>query len=215
MAPGGLGWFGSQCPPAAHGVLAGAATTAPGGADSLQCAMRAAESALAALEAAEAEAAEDADEVSAGKERPARQSRQSSKPLPHGVTSLMVRGLPQEVSQRDLLLEVQRSHSFAGKVDFCYMPRDFASGKNRGHAFLNFVTHEAATEFHRVWHGRPTCAGRPATGASGVDISVAALQGLAANMAKWDSPRTRRVRNPDYKPFVLDSGAARLASSRY
>ena len=125
----------------------------------------------------------------------------------------MVRSLPQDVSQRELLDEIARS-GFAGMIDFCYMPRDFTSGKNRGHSFLNFVSHEAATEFHQLWHGRPTCAGRPATGASGVDISVAALQGLAANAGKWDRSRRRRVRNQDYRPFVLNRGAAHAAAGR-
>jgi len=118
----------------------------------------------------------------------------------------MLRSLPREVTQRKLLDDVSRS-GFAGKCDFCYMPRDFASGENLGHAFVNFISHAAAVEFHRAWHGRPCCADR-AVGESGIDISVAALQGLAANAAKWDSPRMRRVRNPDFKPFVLEGGAA-------
>ncbi|CAK0828848.1 unnamed protein product [Prorocentrum cordatum] len=123
-----------------------------------------------------------------------------------GVTSLMLRGLPKEVSQQELLEEVHRS-GLARTVDFCYMPRDFASCKSKGHAFLNFVSSEVATEFQRAWHGRRTCAGR-AVDARGLDVSVATLQGLAANIGRWGGPRLRRVRNPDFQPFVLDRRAA-------
>ncbi|CAK0826936.1 unnamed protein product, partial [Prorocentrum cordatum] len=90
-----------------------------------------------------------------------------------------------------------------GSADFFYMPRDFISGKSRGQAFANFVSEEAASKFQRAWHGRLTCAGLP-VGAPGVDISVATVQGLAANLARAENPRMRRVRNPEYRPFVLD-----------
>ncbi|CAK0844294.1 unnamed protein product [Prorocentrum cordatum] len=126
-----------------------------------------------------------------------------------GVTSLMLRSLPQEMSQQELLGEVHRS-GFAGRVDFCYMPRDFASGKTKGHAFLNFVSSEVATEFQRAWHRRKTCSGRP-VGARGLDVSVAKLQGLAANISRWEAPRLRRVRDPDFQPFVLGRRAAPAA----
>ncbi|CAK0832549.1 unnamed protein product [Prorocentrum cordatum] len=102
------------------------------------------------------------------------------------------------------------SRCVMGSADFCYLPRDFASGKNMGHAFLNLVSSEAAAEFQRAWHGRPTCAGRP-VGAPGVEISVASVQGLAANIARSENPRMRRVRNPEYRPLVLDCGALHVA----
>jgi hypothetical protein len=122
----------------------------------------------------------------------------------------MLRSLPQEVGQRELLRDLATT-GFADRVDFLYVPRDFASGKSQGHAFLNFISNEAAAEFHLAWHGRPTCAGRLA-GASGLDITVAALQGLAANAGKWDRPRMRRVRNRDYRPFVLNHAAVHAAA---
>ncbi|CAK0898291.1 unnamed protein product [Prorocentrum cordatum] len=228
--------FGGQRSPVTHTVLAGAAATSPCGADSLESAMRAAESTLAAIEAEEAAPAAEGPGCAAASQQgsataaarvacaavgaagaaaaaprraqPAGTGR-AARQIKQGVTSLMLRSLPQEVSQHELLEEVHRS-GFAGRVDFCYMPRDFASRKNKGHAFFNFVSSDVATEFQRAWHGRPTCAGRP-VGGRGLDVSVATLQGLDANISRWEGPRLRRVRNPDFQPFVLDRRAAHAA----
>ena len=41
-------------------------------------------------------------------------------------------------------------------------------------------------------------------------LSARSLQRLADNIAKWDNPRMRRVRNPDYKPFVMEGAAEAL-----
>ncbi|CAK0880962.1 unnamed protein product [Prorocentrum cordatum] len=132
----------------------------------------------------------------AGRGLAAFQMRQSL--LPRGVTTLMLRNLPPEVSQRILLEEVLQVHNsgFAGRVDFCYVPHDFVSGRNRGIALLNFTSHKAAAEFHRAWHGRLEFAGR-AAGAAGIDISVAAVQGLAAILAlsqRWAGADSGLVR---------------------
>jgi hypothetical protein len=117
------------------------------------------------------------------------------------VTTLMLRNLSAMLSQRELLREIQTS-GFGSQCDFCYMPRNFKTGENRGHAFVNFVSTEAAAEFRDAWRARRLSGshqGRP-----GISISNAALQGLAANIAKWDNPRMRRVRNPDFQPYIQD-----------
>jgi hypothetical protein len=121
--------------------------------------------------------------------------------LPSKITSLMLRNLPRKITQQDLVDRIHTS-GFEGRCDFCYMPRNFNSGENQGHAFVNFVTEEAASDFHKAWHRqRPfrTNKNQPA-----INISAADLQGLSANLSKWDNPRMRRVRNPIYKPFMLE-----------
>ncbi|CAK0836878.1 unnamed protein product [Prorocentrum cordatum] len=150
-----------------------------------------------------------AAKTSAGRGCTALQVGKSPVPPLRRVTSLMLSGLPRELGQFELLEDIHRS-GFDGRVDFCYLPRNFASGNNVGHAFVNFVSSEVAAEFQRAWRGRSTCAGR-LVGAPGVQIAVASVQGLAANIARSENPRMKRVRNPEYKPFVLDSGAAHAA----
>ncbi|CAK0874536.1 unnamed protein product [Prorocentrum cordatum] len=227
---------GQQCSPPIHTVPPGAAATTPCGADSLESAMRSAESALAAIESEEAAPAAEGPgcaatsqqgsaaaaaraagtavgaagaAAAAPQQTPQAGAGKAARRIGPGVTSLMMRGLPREVSQHEVLGEVHRS-GFAGRVDFFYMPRDFDSRKTKGHAFLNFVSSEVATEFQRAWHGRPTCAGRP-VGARGLDVSVATQQGLAVNISRWEGSRLRRVRDPDFQPFVLGRRAAHTA----
>lgn len=168
--------------------------------------------------AGEAEAARDnnGQEISTGKRDGVDVKDTKGRPptdlRPENVTTLMLRGIPFEIRQHMLLDEIHRS-GFAGKLDFFYLPRNFRSGENQGYAFANFTSSAAATEFKRMWRGRSTCAGH-AFHMGGLSISVAELQGLSANLEKWANPRLRRVRNPKFRPFVLDSGATRSASSR-
>merc|ERR1712136_663028 len=37
-----------------------------------------------------------------------------------------------------------------------------------------------------------------------LNVSAAAIQGWAKNVAKWNVPRMRRIRNPNLRPFVRD-----------
>lgn len=47
-----------------------------------------------------------------------------------------------------------------------------------------------------------------------LNVSVAALQGLENNMKKWAGARMRRVRNPDFRPFIVDPLTAQSALAR-
>merc|ERR1712224_1122394 len=37
-----------------------------------------------------------------------------------------------------------------------------------------------------------------------LNLSAAAVQGKEANIAKWQAPRMRRIRNPNLRPFIAD-----------
>jgi len=111
----------------------------------------------------------------------------------------MLRNLPRDLMHRDL---VQEMNELGFKYDFVYMPRDFTSGENRGHAFINLESAHEAIQFYKAWH-RSRRFGISMLQPS-INISVAAQQGLAANVAKWDNPRMKRVRNPDFKPLFRE-----------
>lgn len=121
------------------------------------------------------------------------------------VTTVMVRNLPKGLMQLSLLEQLDRS-GFAGMYDFCYMPRSFSSGENQGFAFVNFLQPGTVGTFFGMWHKQHRFPGQDAA----LDISPADVQGLAKNLAKWRMPRLRRIRNPEYLPFVRkgDSCAA-------
>lgn len=118
------------------------------------------------------------------------------------ITTLMVRNLPHNVTQKRLIEELANS-GFAGLYDFCYMPSMFGTGVTKGYAFVNLTTPEAVRDFISAWHGSRrfgTIAPEPA-----LNVSAAACQGREKNTRKWDAPRMRRIRNPALRPLVIDN----------
>jgi hypothetical protein len=120
-------------------------------------------------------------------------------------TSVMIRNLPLEITQRALLEELDAS-GFNGLYDFAYMPCCFVTGKGKGFAFVNFVTTQTATALARSWHRSRRFGVRSDDPA--LNVSSAAIQGWADNVAKWNIPRMRRIRNPNLRPFVRDHSKA-------
>eukprot|EP00928_Gymnodinium_smaydae_P062673 TRINITY_DN46486_c0_g1_i1.p1 TRINITY_DN46486_c0_g1~~TRINITY_DN46486_c0_g1_i1.p1 ORF type:complete len:467 (-),score=75.49 TRINITY_DN46486_c0_g1_i1:135-1535(-) len=111
-----------------------------------------------------------------------------------GCTTVMIRNIPEYMTQAQLLDEMDKN-GFKDLYDFCYMPSSFSNGRGKGFAFTNFVSAEAAEKMFQTWHGRHY-------GECRLNISVAEIQGLEANLAKWSSPRMQRIKNPRLKPFV-------------
>jgi len=117
-----------------------------------------------------------------------------------GVTTLMLRNLPHNVTQKRLVEELTNS-GFAGLYDFCYMPSTFGTGVGKGYAFVNLTSPAALGTFVITWHGSRRF-GITASEAA-LNVSAAALQGREQNAKKWDAPRMRRVRNPALRPLVI------------
>eukprot|EP00928_Gymnodinium_smaydae_P014004 TRINITY_DN15081_c0_g1_i2.p1 TRINITY_DN15081_c0_g1~~TRINITY_DN15081_c0_g1_i2.p1 ORF type:complete len:784 (-),score=69.08 TRINITY_DN15081_c0_g1_i2:192-2300(-) len=109
-------------------------------------------------------------------------------------TTVMIRNLPQTMTQMQLLLELDKT-GFQDRYDFCYMPASFNTGMTKGFAFVNFASHELAARFTQAWHGLLFESLR-------VNISVAEIQGLEANTKKWSTVRFQKIRNPMLKPFI-------------
>jgi len=119
---------------------------------------------------------------------------------PEPITTLMIRNLPRTLSQAELLAELELA-GFAELYDFCYMPRCFQSGENKGFAFVNFTHAAAAGCLVGAWHHQRLFGLDPSEPA--LNISSAVLQGFDANVAKVCGPRSRRIRNPDFVPFFV------------
>jgi len=114
-------------------------------------------------------------------------------------TTLMIRNLPHDLTQMDLIAELDEN-GFEQAYDFLYMPSNFCSGRGKGYAFINFTQQAAARRFVAEWHkGVRFGAGRDR---GGLSISAAAVQGRDANIKKWDVPRMRRVKNPNFRPLI-------------
>jgi len=115
------------------------------------------------------------------------------------VTTLMIRNIPTDLTQK-LLLQALDDTGFNGLYNFCYLPRSFSDGLTIGYAFVNFVSVEVASSFIGAWHRQS----RLGSSSTSLSIRPAALQGLEANMKKWCGARRHRVRNMDFRPFVVE-----------
>jgi hypothetical protein len=125
--------------------------------------------------------------------------------LAKGITTVMVKNIAHICTQQELLDKLDRS-GFRGTYDFCYLPRNFATKRNRGYAFINFFKVEVAACFAACWHkGRrisTSCRDQP------LHVAVAAVQGRDANYRHACSPKMGRIKNTDFRPFVIMQDAA-------
>lgn len=122
------------------------------------------------------------------------------------VTTFMIRNLPIYVTRDRLITEVDHC-GFDGTYDFVHIPQPFDPNrkKSKGNfGFINFTSPSFAEFFIDMWHRRRHF---------GMDvkqfplnISPARIQGLEANLAKWDTRRMRRIRNFDWRPFIRREG---------
>eukprot|EP00928_Gymnodinium_smaydae_P085994 TRINITY_DN6976_c0_g4_i1.p1 TRINITY_DN6976_c0_g4~~TRINITY_DN6976_c0_g4_i1.p1 ORF type:complete len:316 (-),score=47.52 TRINITY_DN6976_c0_g4_i1:242-1189(-) len=111
-----------------------------------------------------------------------------------GVTTLMIRNMPTMITQK-MFFEELVWQGFDESIDFFYLPCCFLSNVGKGYAFINFTSSAVAADFVSVWH-----TSRFEGSESVLNISAAAVQGLEANVKKWD--RYKRIRNPDLRPYV-------------
>lgn len=130
---------------------------------------------------------------------------------PEEVTTMMIRNLPRSLTQSTLITALDNC-GFKGLYDFCYLPCSFDSCQNKGFAFVNFTSPSAAGMLVGRWHSK-----KPFAGADGVrpplSLCPALVQGLEANLKKWNQPRCKRIRNPNLRPYVVDAQEERAASN--
>mmetsp|Transcript_64226 Transcript_64226/g.147894 ORF Transcript_64226/g.147894 Transcript_64226/m.147894 type:complete len:219 (+) Transcript_64226:113-769(+) len=70
------------------------------------------------------------------------------------VTTMVLRNIPNKYTLHMLCAEFH-DKGFAQTIDFVYLPLDGANGVNKGYAFLNFRTTDAACQFDTVFSGAP------------------------------------------------------------
>eukprot|EP00448_Togula_jolla_P023368 CAMPEP_0170574166 /NCGR_PEP_ID=MMETSP0224-20130122/3153_1 /TAXON_ID=285029 /ORGANISM="Togula jolla, Strain CCCM 725" /LENGTH=262 /DNA_ID=CAMNT_0010896801 /DNA_START=14 /DNA_END=802 /DNA_ORIENTATION=- len=94
------------------------------------------------------------------------------------TTTLMLRRIPPRCTQQRLMHVINKV-GFQGRYDFLYLPTHARSCNNRGFAFCNLESPEAAKEFFRLCHGRylPTMHSKEP-----LDIVPAEIQGYERNV---------------------------------
>jgi len=129
------------------------------------------------------------------------------------ITTMMIRNLPHSVAQTELLTELDNS-GFEALYNFVYVPSSFEMHSGKGYAFVNFVSPAAAMSLLGAWHGsRRFCGPSPSSNGGGalpLNISPAHVQGLEANVKKWE--RMSRVRDARLRPFIVPSAPSRTTT---
>jgi len=139
-------------------------------------------------------------------ESPHRQLDEWEVDLDKPVTTLMIRNLPPHISQIQLIEEL-RACGFEGTYNFVYVPQqDFTTSENKGFAFVNFLSPSVAGSLVGQWHRQRRFGMNPKK--APLNICAADTQGLEANLRTC--ARLRRIKNPNFRPFVLKESSKSL-----
>jgi hypothetical protein len=125
----------------------------------------------------------------------------SPKPSPGwtDVTTVMMKNLPNEVTQHMLLLLLDNS-GFLHSFDFMYLPIDPDTKTNKGFAFINFTNADLALTFRMLFEGQRLDnfkSDKP------MSVAPAALQGFDANYAQYYSGARVKRRERGAQPLFL------------
>mmetsp|Transcript_31722 Transcript_31722/g.69300 ORF Transcript_31722/g.69300 Transcript_31722/m.69300 type:complete len:270 (+) Transcript_31722:67-876(+) len=125
------------------------------------------------------------------------------------TTTLMLRRIPPRCTQQRLIHVINKL-GFRGRYDFLYLPRHARSCNNRGFAFINLESEEAARAFFRLCHGRylPTMLSKEP-----LNIVPAAIQGYERNILHHATKFSNEQGCPAFffRPPVRPEGVVRSA----
>jgi hypothetical protein len=115
-----------------------------------------------------------------------------------GCTTVMMKDVPLKYTQRKLIREIN-SLGFMGLYDFLYLPMDSRTHANRGFAFINMVSVEAAEEFHKKLHGQ-FLRHFSTNAENAISILPADLQGFEENALQYANTINQGKRTGHTKP---------------
>merc|ERR1712176_1250069 len=108
-----------------------------------------------------------------------------------------IRNLPSLVRHNDVIGKLDAC-GFRDLYDFIYVPATFGKSRNKGYAFINLVTAEAASSLIQSWQGTRMFG----TWSQSLDVSPGHVQGFEANVAAWGSVKKERIKNKLYRPWI-------------
>mmetsp|Transcript_69178 Transcript_69178/g.200726 ORF Transcript_69178/g.200726 Transcript_69178/m.200726 type:complete len:280 (-) Transcript_69178:173-1012(-) len=116
-----------------------------------------------------------------------------------GGTTMMVRNIPVECSQEQLLQEWPAELGY----DLFYLPRSSKGKTNLGYAFLNFSSAVDAEAFRVRWH-RKRFERLPMD--KRLSVSLAVVQGFDANVAQLKQKPYGHLRSRHCQPVIIARG---------
>lgn len=114
------------------------------------------------------------------------------------VYTVMMRNLPNKVSQQQLLSEINAG-GFLNTYDFLYLPIDPDTHANRGYAFINFSIPGMALTFKMQFEGQQFA---NVQSSKVLSVVPATLQGFEANYAHYSTAHVQ-YRDPAERPLFL------------
>jgi hypothetical protein len=129
----------------------------------------------------------------------------ASGPLPQGVTTLAIYGIPHNFTQHDLLAAWPPD----GSYDFLHLPFSIRQRRTMGFAIVNFVSHQHVEDFRIRWAGQVLASALgpeevlPRRPSKRLTIIVAKAQGLLMNIRHLQSSGITRMTQERHLPYVL------------
>lgn len=120
-----------------------------------------------------------------------------------GVT-LVIRNIPKWVTQQQVLRGVA-DWGFMDDLVVLYVPVHLNGSQNNsnlGYGFVHMQSKTSSENFMAAWRGQYPF-GQESTSSRPIDISLALRQGIEENIATWNSSKTARLRNPNFRPMIL------------
>eukprot|EP00930_Biecheleria_cincta_P040091 TRINITY_DN2749_c0_g2_i3.p1 TRINITY_DN2749_c0_g2~~TRINITY_DN2749_c0_g2_i3.p1 ORF type:complete len:413 (-),score=72.32 TRINITY_DN2749_c0_g2_i3:75-1313(-) len=125
------------------------------------------------------------------------ESIQQDRAFEQWMTTVVVRNVPARYTQ-ERLLEVWEPD---GSYNFLYLPYSVRQKRGSGYVFVNFCSHQAASDFWQKVQGTrlPGC-----EHLKSLDVAVADVQGLENNLRYWGNRKLSRISNANFLPIVFD-----------
>mmetsp|Transcript_126158 Transcript_126158/g.223485 ORF Transcript_126158/g.223485 Transcript_126158/m.223485 type:complete len:283 (+) Transcript_126158:134-982(+) len=114
-----------------------------------------------------------------------------------GLTTVMVQNIPLSYKQSELMDEIDKN-GFAGTHDFFSLPVNARNDRNRGFAFINFMSASLADEFYSKYHGQKL----RREGSGSLCVFPSDVQGFDQNVACFLASSTGRKKKRQSEPAI-------------
>jgi hypothetical protein len=116
-------------------------------------------------------------------------------------TTMMIRNVPFQYSQQDLLQELT-DLGFGGTFDFLYLPLDKSTTAGVGYAFVNFIAPSWAKKCEQTFR-KYRFRLRRGVSTKAANVSVAYIQGLEKNLQHYQNSAVNASKNSIGRPLVM------------
>jgi hypothetical protein len=123
-------------------------------------------------------------------------------------STLVMRNIPSSVLARDILKGFVKL-GMAEDVVLLYVPGIITAKNKPQHqldrfGFVHVKSRRAVAALKKHWHQKWPFSGHIQHSGKPLDITFAKVQGAEANLRRWNTVKTARIRNANFRPMVFD-----------